>query len=327
MRVGVSGIVLLTILFAIVSPASQVPTVTLVVFPGTEETAVGLQVRLAAHNIDVKLICSFFSVQLVAFLGSTCEQSVAFAQLAFVALEEDFLVLRAYTSGDLQVLQGVLNQIALEGGAVGVGQMYKVHAVTIPDTEIRSLRDLDEESHATRTSTGPKDSTHEAHAHDVFQAEELFRVLNRHQHRQLALQPDLLLAGKLDAFFETTKVPSPYVKKVAERNELVLLAIPQDTVERMNDLKEEGEAPYIPTEIDPAKYEEEGEGPVATAGVTEVAAATGRPAPELVELVTRILIEESFMSREDLARALQWLKEQEIPLHPVAAPIIDDVLR
>lgn len=323
----VLGIALLALHGASVTLTAQTTTVTFLVFPGAEETAVEIQARLAAHNVEVQLFCSVYSEHPITLLGSKCELVVPSERLWAIAQEVDFLLIGAFTSDCLRILQELLRSLVQKGGgAVGVGTLYKIHVVTIPGTGIRSLHDLDDESHAQRTSTGPEQSVHDVHAHDVFRAEKLYNVLNLHQHNELPSQPDLLLSRVLDAFFETTKVPSPHVAKVADRNELILIAIPQDTVDRMNALKDDGEAPYIPTEIDFSTYEEGASGSVETAGVTEVIAATPRPSAELVELVTQLLIEEPLMSLEDLSRTLRWLKGQRIPIHPVAASIIDDFL-
>ncbi|RLG05851.1 MAG: hypothetical protein DRN68_07975 [Thaumarchaeota archaeon] len=307
------GIALLALYGVQVTSMAQTTTVTLMGFPGTEKTAVEIQTILADYGVEVVLY--------------RCEEVLSFEMLQAITPEIDFLLVGTFTSEYLQITQkllGVLSQMG--GGAVGVGAMHKIHIVTIPATGIRSLADLDDENHAPRTSTGPEQSVHDAHAHDVFRAEKLYNVLNLHQHNELPSQPDFLLSHVLDAFFETAKVPSPHVAKVADRNKLILVAIPHNTVTRMNALKDEGEAPYIPTEIYLSAYEEEASGSVETAGVTEIVAATGRPSEQLVELVAEVLISKALMDVIDLVKALQWLKDQKIPIHSVAEPIIERFL-
>lgn len=296
--------------------------ITLALFPGTEPTAAQLETRLESLGYEVLLICTFDSAILVIQLGSQCTQSVTFAALSasVVGNQVDFFLFGAFTSERVGQLKGLL--VDEKAGAVGVGDLLKIHIATIPETGIRSLQDLDD----ARNSTDREGTLTDFHAHDVFRAEDLSRALRDHAHYPRDEQPDLLLSGEIDAFFETSRVPSDNVAAVANQDELILIAIPEETVDKMNDLDEE-EDPYIKDEIDASIYEREAEASIPTAAVAEVTAATGKPSAELVEAVTRLLLEEPFIAEDSLVRALTWLKEQKIPIHPVAKPIIDEFLQ
>lgn len=308
--------------------AFQPPQATLATFPGTERSAVEIQARLKLHNIQIQLVCLDTQVAFIQYLGSQCRVVVSFPTMSqrISAGQIDFFIAALLTPEDVgrfrTILQATFIQME-EKGVVAAGDMFKIHVVTLPGTGIEALSDLGEK----KNSTGPENSIHDLHAHDVFKAGELWNALKNHLHNELPLQPDLLLRGGIDAFFETARVPSPHVAKLADHDDLALIAIPEDTVERMNNLEGRQNHPYIPTEIEISEYEKDRDEKIPTAGVAELVSTSAQLLSELVAQVTEILIDESLTSVEDLIRIFSWVKEEGFPIHPDAAPIIEAFLQ
>jgi len=309
--------------------AFQPSQATLAIFPGAERSAVEIQARLKLHDIQIQLVCLDTQVAFIRYLGSQCRDILGFSTMLqrVSAGQIDFFITALFTTEDMERFRSILpgTFVQMDGkGVVGAGDMLKIHVVTLPGAGIETLNDLDDK----KNSTGPENSIHDLHAHDVFKAAELENALRNHLHNELPLQPELLLSGAIDAFFETARVPSPRVAQVAENDDLVLVAIPEDTVERMNNLEGRENHSYIPTEIEFSEYEEDRDEKIPTAGVTELVSATsGELTSELITQVTKILISESLASVDDLVRIFDWVKEQGFPIHPDAAPIIEEFLR
>jgi hypothetical protein len=311
--------------------ALQPPQATLAIFPGAERSAVEIQARLKLHSIQIQLVCLDTQVAFIQYLGSQCRDILSFPAMSqrVSAGQIDFFIAALFTPEDMGRFRLILQDtfVQMEGkegkGVVGAGDMFKIHIVTLPSAGIKTINDLDDK----KNSTGPENSIHDLHAHDVFEAEELGNALRNRLHNELRLQPDLLLGREIDAFFETARVPSPHVARIAEYDDLTLIAIPEDTVERMNNLEGRQNHPYIPTEIEISEYEKDSDEKIPTGGVTELVSTSAQLPSEFVIQVTEILIGEPLVPEDDLARIFTWVKEQGFPIHPDAAPIIEAFLQ
>lgn len=329
---------LLLVLFSVIiagysSAAVQPSPITLAIYswraftPGTAKSAVEIQSRLERYDLRVHLICLKWQKQFVMEGDSQCKETIDLKKMREQILtgKVDLFISGIFLETDMEPIRKILQKNVThreETGVVGAGNIYKIHIATLTDTGIRKLDDLNDK----KNSTGPEHSIHDLHAHDVFKAEKLDKALKNRLHHKLDQQPNLLLHREIDDFFETARVPSTHVAKVAEDDDLVLIAIPKETVEKMNNLQGRENHPYIKTRIELSEYENEREEKVPSAGVAELISATSQCPVEIIKQVTEILIELSLTSPDDLASILSWAKRQRFLFHPVAAPIIKEFL-